>query len=174
MRANIRSDRSESLVARFINCGNCGINMAKRKSKKKTAEKTDPITTPVHWKAGEIIKKSAIVKLFPKDIIVQPLWGGREGQLKNLLTDKEYEVRLARVNKDKSWRSYSLRSETMSFGFSEGTLEKFHRFMKPLVRFADVPKGEKGRVKKEEAEKPKKPKKTKSKSKKTSRPKRTT
>jgi len=28
--------------------------MAKRKSKK-TAEKTDPLTTPVHWKTGDII-----------------------------------------------------------------------------------------------------------------------
>ena len=151
------------------------MNMAKRKSKK-TAAKTDPLTTPVHWKTGDIIKKSAIIKLFPKDIIVKPHWGGREGQLKNLLTDKEYKVRLARVNKDKTWRSYSLCSETMSFGFSEGTIEKFHRFLKPLVRFADIPKGEKGRVKKTEDEnpKPKKTKKTKSKGKKTSRPKKTT
>lgn len=151
------------------------MNMAKRKSKKTTA-KTDPLTTAVHWKTGDIIKKSAIIKLFPKDIIVKPQWGGREGQLKNLLTDKEYEVRLARVNKDKTWRSYSLCSETMSFGFSEGTIEKFHRFLKPLVRFADIPKGEKGRVKKTEDEnpKPKKTKKTKSKGKKTSRPKKTT
>ena len=151
------------------------MNMAKRKSKK-TAAKTDPLTTAVHWKTGDIIKKSAIIKLFPKDIIVKPQWGGREGQLKNLLTDKEYEVRLARVNKDKTWRSYSLCSETMSFGFSEGTIEKFHRFLKPLVRFADIPKGEKGRVKKTEDEnpKPKKTKKTKSKGKKTSRPKKTT
>ena len=151
------------------------MNMAKRKSKK-TAAKTDPLTTAVHWKTGDIIKKSAIIKLFPKDIIVKPQWGGREGQLKNLLTDKEYEVRLARVNKDKTWRSYSLCSETMSFGFAEGTIEKFHRFLKPLVRFADIPKGEKGRVKKTEDEnpKPKKTKKTKSKGKKTSRPKKTT
>ena len=151
------------------------MNMAKRKSKKTTA-KTDPLTTAVHWKTGDIIKKSAIIKLFPKDIIVKPQWGGREGQLKNLLTDKEYKVRLARVNKDKTWRSYSLCSETMSFGFSEGTIEKFHRFLKPLVRFADIPKGEKGRVKKTEDEnpKPKKTKKTKSKGKKTSRPKKTT
>ena len=154
------------------------MNMAKRKSKK-TAAKTDPLTTAVHWKTGDIIKKSAIIKLFPKDIIVKPQWGGREGQLKNLLTDKEYEVRLARVNKDKTWRSYSLCSETMSFGFSEGTIEKFHRFLKPLVRFADIPKGEKGRVKKTEDENPKpkktqKTKKTTSKGKKTSRPKKTT
>lgn len=151
--------------------------MAKRKSKKKTAEKTDPITTPVYWNTGDIIKKSAIVKLFPKDTLIQPQWGGREGQLKNLLTDKEYKVRLARVNKDETWRSYSLCSETISFGFSEGTLEEFHRFIKPLVRFADIPKGEKGRVKKTEAEKPKKPKKTKktkTKGKNTSRPEKTT
>jgi hypothetical protein len=64
----------------------------------------------------------------------------------------------------------------MSFGFSEGTLEEFHRFVKPLVRFADIPKGEKGKVKKTEDEnpKPKKTKKTKSKGKNTSRPKKTT
>jgi len=157
--------------------------MAKRKSKKKSAKKSDPLTTPIHWNEGDRIKRAAIVKLFPKDTMVQPLWGGREGKLQNLLTDPDYIVSIARVNKDKSWRTFSLRSATLTFGFSEGTLanDNFHRFIKPLVRIADVPKGDKGRVKKEKksatSKKPKakKAKKAKrSKAKKTSRPKRTT
>jgi hypothetical protein len=171
---------------KFIKDADYGINMAKRKSKKKSAKKADPLTTPIHWSEGDIIKKSAIVKLFPKDTMVQPLWGGREGKLSNILSDPDYIVSIARVNKDKSWRTYSLRSENIIFGFSEGVVKdkNFHRFVKPLVRIADVPKGDKGRVKKT----PKKPKsetpavpKSKSakkskgsKGKKTSRPKKTT
>lgn len=165
---------------KFINYGRHGINMAKRKSKKKSAKKSDPLTTPIHWKAGDRIKRAAIVKLFPKDTMVQPLWGGREGKLQNLLTDPEYIVSIARVNKDESWRTFSLRSESITFGFSEGTLanDNFHRFIKPLVRIADVPKGDKGRVKtKKKSATPKKSKTKKakgSKKKKTSRPKKTT
>jgi len=94
--------------AKFINYALHGINMAKRKSKKKSAKKSDPLTTPIHWDEGDIIKKAAIVKLFPKDTMVQPIWGGREGKLQNLLTDPEYTVVIARVNKDKTWRSYSI------------------------------------------------------------------
>jgi len=160
---------------KFINYALHGINMAKRKSKKKSAKKPDPLTTPIHWDEGDIIKRAAIVKLFPKDTIVQPIWGGREGKLQNLLTDPEYTVVIARVNKDKTWRSYSLKSDTLTFGFSEGTIEKFHRFIKPLVRFSDVPKGDKGRVKKVKKNPypmNKQPK--RSKAKKTSRPKKTT
>lgn len=170
---------------RFINCGCCGINMAKRKSKRKSAKKADPLTTPIHWNEGDIIKKAAIVKLFPKGTMVQPLWGGREGKLSNILSDPDYIVSIARVNKDETWRTFSLRSENITFGFSEGVVndKNFHRFVKPLVRFADVPKGDKGRVKKA-PQKPKsktpvvpKSKKAKvagSKGKKTSRPKKTT
>jgi len=166
----------------FINYGRHGINMAKRKSKKKSAKKADPLTTPIHWKQGEIIKKAAIVKLFPKNTMVQPLWGGREGKLHNILADPDYIVSIARVNKDETWRTFSLRSANITFGFSEGVVndQNFHRFVKPLVRFADVPKGVKGRVKKDE-KKPKKAKQAKkakkvikSKSKKESRPKKTT
>jgi len=73
--------------AKFINYALHGINMAKRKSKKKSAKKSDPLTTPIHWDEGDIIKKAAIVKLFPKDTMVQPIWGGREGKLQNLLLD---------------------------------------------------------------------------------------
>lgn len=164
--------------AKFINYALHGINMAKRKSKKKSAKKSDPLTTPVHWNKGDIIKRAAIVKLFPKDTIVQPLWGGREGKLQNLLADSEYEVVIARVNKAENWRSYSLRSDGIIFGFSEGTLDDFHRFIKPLVRVLDVPKGDKGRVKKtptSNTPKKNKDKKAKgSKAKKTSRPKKTT
>jgi len=171
---------------KFIKDADYGINMAKRKSKKKSAKKTDPLTTPIHWNEGDIIKRAAIVKLFPKDTIVQPLWGGREGKLQNILSDPDYIVSIARVNKDKTWRTYSLRSANITFGFSEGVVndKNFHRFVKPLVRIADVPKGDKGRVKKPKKsvtsntpkdKKTKKPKKAKgSKAKKTSRPKRTT
>lgn len=143
------------------------VIVAKRKSKKRAA-KPDPLMTPVHWNKGDVIKRAAIVKLFPKDIQVRCVWSGASGTLKSMLKDPSYIVRVARVNKDESWRSYHLASDNISFGFSEGQLTKFHRFLKPLVRFAAVPKP-KGRVK----VKPKKKKKA-SKAKKTSRPKRTT
>lgn len=132
-----------------------------KKSKKKIPAKSEG--KMLSLKVGEKLTKAKLSKYWDGDVEINPAFAGPVLWSKALPSRSSFEVERVRINKDKTWKSFAVKSDTMRISWGEGVINGVYRRMNPsMIRFKDIPTPT-GRKPKEEKPKAKKSKSKKSK-----------